>query len=218
MLVRFANSQGKEVGRLPLEAANFISTLIDLDICVFDGTCIYAKKRIRTGDNILLQLRCYMKASGFKPLESLNQDTKPQPFNIGETAEEKTLKLRRLALLQLFEKTGMAPCRNHELSRGNQRDKLLKTAQSSVDEIEVSKPSNDSSDADEEDDKTTLKDNQLDSLYKKAQMFDINMAQREPANTFAFELRPYQKQVYPLLDSVRAKLQCADLDIRHCVG
>ena len=39
-----------------------------------------------------------------------------------------------------------------------------------------------------------LEQDQLDALYRKAQSFDFNTPQADPADTFAMDLRPYQKQ------------------------
>ena len=50
------------------------------------------------------------------------------------------------------------------------------------------KEPSDSSDEDE------LEEDQLDMLYQKAQSFDFNTPESEPAETFTLELRKYQKQ------------------------
>lgn len=39
-----------------------------------------------------------------------------------------------------------------------------------------------------------LEQDQLDALYRKAQSFDFNTPQADPADSFAMDLRPYQKQ------------------------
>ncbi|OBT55299.1 hypothetical protein VE04_03094 [Pseudogymnoascus sp. 24MN13] len=39
-----------------------------------------------------------------------------------------------------------------------------------------------------------LEQDQLDTLYRKAQSFDFSAPEAEPADTFAMDLRPYQKQ------------------------
>lgn len=39
-----------------------------------------------------------------------------------------------------------------------------------------------------------MEQDQLDTLYRKAQSFDFNAPEAEPADTFAMDLRPYQKQ------------------------
>ncbi|KAL2160442.1 hypothetical protein VTH06DRAFT_1130 [Thermothelomyces fergusii] len=51
-----------------------------------------------------------------------------------------------------------------------------------------SSPSEDNEDGQE------LEQDQLDALYKKAQSFDFNTPEAEPAQSFALTLRPYQKQ------------------------
>jgi DNA repair protein RAD5 len=48
--------------------------------------------------------------------------------------------------------------------------------------------------SDEAEEGEELEQDQLDALYRKAQSFDFNTPEAEPADTFAMELRPYQKQ------------------------
>lgn len=52
-------------------------------------------------------------------------------------------------------------------------------------------PGSQSDDAEEGEE---LEQDQLDALYRKAQSFDFNTPEAEPADTFAMSLRPYQKQ------------------------
>ncbi len=53
------------------------------------------------------------------------------------------------------------------------------------------RPGSQSDDAEEGEE---LEQDQLDALYRKAQSFDFNTPEAEPADTFAMSLRPYQKQ------------------------
>ena len=40
VIVRFTNSKGEEIGRIPREVANWVSVLIDQKVCKFEGTCV----------------------------------------------------------------------------------------------------------------------------------------------------------------------------------
>lgn len=60
VLVRFTTANGMEIGRLAKDAAEWISTLIDQEVCRFEGSCVYAPERLRTNDTVFLQLRCYI--------------------------------------------------------------------------------------------------------------------------------------------------------------
>ena len=199
MLVRFTTLAGREIGRLPQETANHVSTLLDQNICAFDGICIFAPERIHTGDNILIQLRCFLLPKVFKPITASKED-RPGVWEIPETDEEKALKLRRIGLLQLFGTIGLEPLRANTMTRqtANAREQLIIAAQ-----IPDPKPppgmsrSSSSQSSPSEDDGGEGKEvaeNTLNSLYKKAQMYDPDMPVMDPPDTFKFELRKYQKQ------------------------
>jgi DNA repair protein RAD5 len=192
MLVRFSTTSGREIGRLPQETAQFVSTLIDQGIATFDGTCIFAPERIRTGDNILLQLRCYLLPHIFKPMTS-TQD-RPSAWEIPETEEEKALKLRRIGLLHLFNAVGMQPSQTNQMTRAtaNARDQLIMAA--TIPEPVAKPMTRTSSQSERSDEEEEVAEDTLNTLYKKAQMYDPDMPTMEPPGTFKFELRKYQKQ------------------------
>jgi DNA repair protein RAD5 len=194
MLVRFTTTSGREIGRLPQETATFVSTLIDQNICFFDGICIYAPDRIRTGDNILLQLRCFLLPHIFKPITASKQD-RPGVWQVSETDEERALKLRRVGLLHLFNAIGLEPLRTNAIIRQtkNAREQLIMAAQIPDPSAKpMTRTSSQSSPSD--DDGEEVAEDTLNMLYKKAQMYDPDMPTMDPPTTFKFELRKYQKQ------------------------
>ena len=171
---------GAEVGRLPQDEAMVMSTLLDLDMCHFEGVVIYASERARTGSNVDLQISCYIKRSAFQTKSTPSSGIVMQETQ--ETSEERMLKMRRFSLLKLLDLIGLAPVGSSALKEA---------------EITQDAPTNkaDKSSSDEEaEDGAELQADQLDSLYSKAQTFDHNMAMMEPADTFEFTLKPYQKQ------------------------
>jgi DNA repair protein RAD5 len=199
MLVRFTTLSGREIGRLPQETATFVSTLLDQNICSFDGVCIFAPEKIRTGDNILIQLRAYLLPQVFNPLTASKED-RPGVWEVSETEEERALKLRRIALLHLFNAIGLNPLRTSSMARqtSNARDQLLQAVQlpdpkgtgmSRSSSSQSSPPSGD----DDGEGKEVAEDT-LNLLYKKAQMYDPDMPTMDAPETFKFELRKYQKQ------------------------
>lgn len=195
MLVRFTTLAGREIGRLPQETANHVSTLLDQNICTFDGVCIFAPERIRTGDNILIQLRCYLLPKAFKPITASNED-RPGVWEVSETEEEKAFKLRRIGLLQLFNTIGLEPLRTSTMTRQttNAREQLIMAAQiPDLKSFGMSRTSSSQSSQASEDDGEVAEDT-LNLLYKKAQMYDPDMPIMDPPDTFKFELRKYQKQ------------------------
>lgn len=199
VIVRFTNSRGFEVGRLPRETANWVSTLIDQKICKFEATCVYAPERIRTNDTVFLQLRCSLLRTAFDDRSFQVPDNPTTSFfEERESSEEKDLKLRQIALVTLFEQINLLPTQTNEATAKHKRQGLLSAAEAAehYDKDESKAPnSGDSTPPSEEaEEGKELEQDQLDTLYSKAQSFDFNAPEAEPADSFAMDLRPYQKQ------------------------
>ena len=206
IIVRFTNAQGQEVGRLPKETAAWVSTLLDQKVCHLQGICVYAPERLRINDTIYLQLRCSLlkrafEAGGFVKPQDNNRIT--GIFEEKETSEEKDLRLRQVALVKLFDEINLHPSTINEMTAKHKRQGLLQAAEiaEQYDKDDNSKKSKARPDEgstppadDEAEDGQELEQDQLDSLYKKAQSFDFDTPVREPADTFAMDLRKYQKQ------------------------
>ena len=202
VIVRFTNSRGEEVGRLPRDTANWVSTLIDQKVCKFEGTCVYAPEILRTNDTVFLQLRCSLLKSafdngGFKPPDN----RKTGMFEEKETSEEKELRLRQVALVKLFEEINLLPSKSSATTTKHKREGLLQAAevaeQYENQQAKKEQPAENggsSPPSEEAEDGKELEQDQLDALYKKAQSFDFNAEAAEPADTFAMDLRHYQKQ------------------------
>lgn len=203
IIVRITNTRGEEIGRLPKEAAQWVSTLIDQQVCRFEGHCVFASDRIRINDSIFLQLRCLLlkgafEASNFSKPES-NRTT--GIFEEKETSEERDLRLRQVALVKLFDEVNLHPSIINETTAKHKRQGILQAAeiaeQYDKDAEKTPKPvheNNSISADDDEGDGKELEQDQLDTLYKKAQSFDFDTPALEPASTFAMDLRKYQKQ------------------------
>ncbi|KAL1900629.1 DNA helicase rad5 [Sporothrix stenoceras] len=208
VIVRFTSTSGMEIGRLSKDAANWVSTLMDQRICRFEGVCVYAPERLRTNDTVVLQLRSYLLRSAFdqkplKPAENRNTGL----FEEKETAEERDLRLRQVALVRLFQEVNLLPTRVNAAAAKRGRQDLLQAAEMAEKrEKEAAKdglrPTQDMSPSqapngngsDEPEDGQELEQDQLDALYAKAQSFDFNTPEAEPPDTFALTLRTYQKQ------------------------
>jgi len=210
VVVRFRNAKGEEVGRLQQESAAWISTLLDQRICVMEGHCIYAPDRIRTNDAVYLQLRCFLLRTAFeaanfiKPLENNRQTG---IFEAKESQDEKDLRLRQVALVKLFLEIDLHPSRANATTEKHKRQGILQAAEiaeqydktndkpndkgtktSKTPEDGESPPPTDAEEGQE------LEQDQLDSLYRKAQSFDFDTPEMQPAETFVMDLRKYQKQ------------------------
>ena len=205
VIVRFTNTRGEEVGRLPKETADWVSTLMDQKVCRFDGICFLAPERVRVNDTIELQLRCSLvkkafEASGFRKPSDNNRTT--GIFEEKETSEEKDLRLRQVALVKLFDEINLHPCTINDTTAKHKRQGILQAAEiaEQYDKEKESRkpgstPDGSSTPPDEEaEEGKELEQDQLDSLYKKAQSFDFDTPTQEPADTFVMNLRKYQKQ------------------------
>ncbi|WQF75072.1 Putative helicase, Zinc finger, RING-type, Zinc finger, RING/FYVE/PHD-type, HIRAN [Colletotrichum destructivum] len=200
VMVRFTNGSGFEIGRLAKETAEWVSTLIDQKICKFEGVCVYAPERLRTNDTVFIQLKCYLLASAFhRPGFAISDNRAAGFFEEKESSEEKELRLRQVALVKLLQEINLEPTRANATASKNQRQGLLQAAEmDDKKEKDSSRPGTkepgSSPPSDEQEDGEELEQDQLDALYRKAQSFDFNTPEAEPAATFAMDLRPYQKQ------------------------
>ena len=205
VIVRFTNTRGEEIGRLEKEAAAWISTLLDQKVCEFEGHCIFAPERIRTNDTIYLQLRCFLLKDAFEA----NNFIKPQEnnretgiFEAKETNDERDLRLRQIALVKLFSEINLHPSKVNETTAKHKREGILQAAEGAEQyEQQDGKKSKDTQEnagssppSEENEEGEELEQDQLDSLYKKAQSFDFNTPEAQPADTFRMDLRKYQKQ------------------------
>lgn len=202
VMVRFTNEKGEEVGRLENESAAWIAPLIDQKVCGFEGTVVFTPDRIRTGDTVYLQLRGYLLRSAFDK----RKFTKPADnrevsiFEEKETSDERDLRMRQIGMVKLFEQINLHPTRENESTEKHKRQGLLAAAEGADKKNKAPKTENGtpgdptSSPPDEAEEGEELEQDQLDSLYKKAQSFDFDTPTLDPADTFTMDLRKYQKQ------------------------
>lgn len=219
IIVRFTNSRGEEIGRLPKETAAWVSSLIDAGVCHFEGCCVYAPDRIRVNDTIYLQLRCSLLRQIFKGefMQPLDSNRAAGIFEEKETSEEQELRLRQVSLVKLFEEVKLDPISSDALKEKHKREGILQAAeiaehyekQDSKQKVDSSSPNSEN----EAEDGKELEQDQLDSLYKKAQSFDFNTPVKEPADTFILDLRKYQKQALHWMMS--KELDAKAVDKKH---
>lgn len=205
IVVRFTNSRGQEVGRLERDSAAWVSTLLDQKICAFEGICVYVPDVVRTNETIFLQLRCYLLRTAFeagsfvKPAETNRQTG---IFEAKETKEERDLRNRQVALVKLFDEINLHPSKVNETTEKHRKQGLLQAAEM-AEQYEQNKGSRDpknqedgasSPPSEDAEEGQELEQDQLDSLYRKAQSFDFGMPEVQPANSFILTLRKYQKQ------------------------
>lgn len=221
IVVRFTNSKGEEVGRLPQDTAAFVSTLIDQHICSFEGLCVYAPDRIRTNDTINIQLRCFMLRRGFEQrnIQPIDTNRAADIFATKETDDEKALRLRQVALVRLFQEIDLEPSATNATTTKHKRAGILQAAemaeQYEAAGLEAASSAGKEISEGEKEEGKELEQDQLDQLYRlwpfeytamcklwltsiisigKAQSFDFDYPETEPADTFSIDLRRYQKQ------------------------
>ncbi|KAL4973153.1 SNF2 family N-terminal domain-containing protein [Aspergillus desertorum] len=207
VLTRFTNNAGQEIGRLPRQTAEWVSTLLDQNICEFRGVCVFAPDRLRVNDTIYLQLRCFMRIEAFQPKalhQTLDDNRATTIFEQEESTEEKQLRLRQVALVQLFDEIGLKSTTQDDETKKQRKEGLLRAAEMSDQEAMKLSKSDNNDFGDEE--PAELQQDQLDALYKKAQSFDFSMPEAQPPPSFAMDLRKYQKQaLYWMLSKEKDK-------------
>jgi DNA repair protein RAD5 len=199
VITRFTNTRGEEIGRLPQETAEWVSTLIDQKICDFQGSCVYAPDRVRVNDTIYLQLRCFLKSDAFfkDTLRDLDENRQIGFFGQQESTEERDLRKRQIALVRLFDEIGLLPTSSNETTAKHKKEGLLRAAEMAEQydrKKEKLKEAADLEDSPPDEETAELEEDHLDTLYKKAQSFDFNTPEAQPADNFALDLRKYQKQ------------------------
>jgi len=204
VIVRFTNAKGEELGRLEHEAAAWISSLLDQQVCQFEGHCIFAPDRVRVNDTIFLQLRCYLLRRTFDARNFIRpQENNRQTgiFEAKESQEERDLRLRQVGLVKLFSEINLHPTTVNETTARHKREGILQAAEVAEkydSDGNKSKPTQEnggsSPPSEDNEDGKELEQDQLDSLYKKAQSFDFDTPELQPADTFVMDLRKYQKQ------------------------
>ncbi|KAI1393372.1 DNA repair protein rad-5 [Hypoxylon trugodes] len=198
VIVRFTDARGSEIGRLAKDTANWVSSLMDQRVCRFEGSCVYAPERLRTNDTVFLQLRCFLMKSAFESTGFQLADNRSTGlYEEKETTEERDLRLRQVALVRLFQEINLTPSRGNAATTRNARQDLLdaaETADKKSNDTAKPNPPGSSPPSEDAEDGQELEQDQLDALYRKAQSFDFNTPEAEPAETFNMTLRPYQKQ------------------------
>lgn len=182
-IVRFS-IKGKEIGRLPKEVADYISTLIDFKLCTFEGTIVWCPSTLKMGDDMILMIQCYLS-----PIRSENFTTTlptPKKRSIQKNVDVNVLK--KMALMRMFRNLALKPVRSSiqrmNVDGDDTWDMLLQTVAQKEVVVEEG-----------EEEKKEVTDDQLDSIYEKAQVFDSHITAMDQPETMALELKEYQKRV-----------------------
>ncbi|GAA5920015.1 hypothetical protein JCM1841_000379 [Sporobolomyces salmonicolor] len=199
-VVRYKNANGVEVGRVSKRDSAWLAKLIDLDLLRITGFCAEVKDNFRSGEDMRLILSISIAKSAFtnpntsgpEPMSHLTSVAAKKSFidDLKETDREKLLRERKVALNKLFDKTDLQPLVDEESS--GRVSALPGSTQSKRAMLEnMEKRKNGEGDVEEEDEMNEI---QLNLVYSKATKNDANLPEMDPPDTFALNLRPYQKQ------------------------
>ncbi|KAG8924089.1 DNA helicase rad5 [Tulasnella sp. 417] len=216
-IVRFSNSRGQEIGRLPSKTSSWISRLLDNNVVDIQGIVVDCPPKIQTGCHIMLSLRFYLRPSAFiKPNASLMyQRSRTKEWDLmpegAETAEEKNLSERKRSLSELFDALSLRPRHQKPSAELDSalaftKEKKPKGSSSSAKgkqkAVEVIGEGEDAEEAELEGEELTGQE--LNAIYKKAQLHDREMPEMDPASSFALVLRPYQRQALRWMCSIES--------------
>lgn len=184
-IVRFS-ANGKEIGRLPKDVANYLSSLLDFKLCEFEGSIVWSPSPLKVGEDMILLIKCYLLPTAIRS-ESFLSNTAPKKRSV-DSSKYDPATLKKLSLIQMFRNLGLKPVRS-SIQRMNVNgdetwDMLLQTV--------VSK---EEAEATDEEEKKEVTDDQLDTIYEKAQVFDSHITAMDQPDTMALELKEYQKRV-----------------------
>jgi DNA repair protein RAD5 len=230
-IVRFSNTKGFEVGRIPSDVSVWMSKVMDNDTASFEGVVVDCPPVLRVGCDLLLEIRAYMRRDAFATspsndvsFGSRNDDAPASAWGseTAESDEEKRLRERKLSLVRLFRACTLRPSQTNAILKGHTSNEDLgseamleqyggasqvldngssppasngQAAEKKQAMPKTSSPPRDSrASTPDVDDGTELSENQLDSVYNRAQQHDLALPEVEPADSFALTLRPYQKQ------------------------
>ncbi|KAI8645409.1 SNF2 family N-terminal domain-containing protein, partial [Parasitella parasitica] len=195
-IVRFSRN-GKEVGRLPKDVASYMSMLIDQSICEFEGAVVWSPPIVQIGGDMILMIKCYITAIGMHSAAFISEGVHQVKRKEKSIQHHEIPARRKMALLQMFRNLGLKPVRSAiqkmNVTRGGESwDALLQ----SVAAIDAGEGKSDASSqkGDDGDEKKTITDDQLDTIYEKAQMFDSQIKPSDTPSTMALELKEYQKR------------------------
>lgn len=166
-VVRFSR-HGTDMGRFPLDVGAWMSRLLDDGLAEFVGLVVDCPDELSVGSDILLEVRAYLLRSAF----SKRVATRLEQGGAEESAHERSLRQRKVALGRMFR-----TCNLHAIRNGRENRSEAPAVPK-----------------DQEGDGTEVSEEQLGEIYKRAHARDAALPEAEPPETFALALRSYQKQ------------------------
>lgn len=172
---------------------------MDLGLCGFKATVVCCPPVLKTGDDIILHVKCYLLDRAFNEhamAHGVRMGNGRSIWNRGlETVEERSSSERTLALLSIIRSVHIVPSRSamHRMNMTlGQNDDDLQDLISQA--LKISTTSDESSE-DREPEETEVSANDLNNIYQKAQIFDSQISEMVEPETMALSLKQYQKRV-----------------------
>ncbi|KAI7905546.1 SNF2 family N-terminal domain-containing protein [Cokeromyces recurvatus] len=219
-IVRFT-ANGRELGRLPRDVANYMSILLDQQLCLFEGTIVWCPPILQIGEDMILLIKCYLLPTAMQSMNSPTTQTKKLKQKNSTTIHDIS-QSRKLALLRMFRQLGLKPVRSsiqriNVVGEEDSRNLLLQTltAKESEDKLSSTTSHNEGIMEDDEEEEKEVTDDQLDTIYEKAQVFDSQIKPADQPATMAIELKEYQKRALAWMIAKESyDLDDNDIDMR----
>ncbi|KZV84501.1 hypothetical protein EXIGLDRAFT_741898 [Exidia glandulosa HHB12029] len=208
-IVRFKNTRGFELGRLPDDGfASWAAKLMDQGLIHISGTIVDCPDVVRTGSNIVLRVRVYFLPAAWKKLKPVasSVDSKAIINEGQEMPEEQLLRERKNALVTLFKRVGLEP----KTRKPKITENKVSTPKGGPRKTELVGEGDDAEEVEAEGEELSERD--LSVIYNKAQSGDARLGTMEPPSSFALTLRNYQKQALNWMYSIECGTDSARLN------
>ncbi|GES74249.1 DNA repair protein rad5 [Rhizophagus clarus] len=209
-VLKFKSANGMQLGIINDSKISFmVSNLIDAGVCEFEGQILLVGndncgEKIELNDEMYIEMKIYILHAAFsrEPIFSISRENNKYMASGPASVADHKANDRKIAVLSMFEQCGMKArqssvlTQEHKLAGTLDAEKIEEHFQNeewtgfkSASSIQQSLfPPND-------EEGPSISDQQLNALYEKAQMADMNIPECEPpAHTFLYSLRRYQKQ------------------------
>ncbi|KAK1218085.1 DNA helicase rad5 [Marasmius sp. AFHP31] len=209
-IVRLVNQRGFEFGRLPQEVAWWASKLMDLGIIELRAKMTECPDKLTTGCELMVSVDVFLLPGAFVYNELTGSDNPSMFWGEGlETSEETSLRERKSAMLKMFDVLGLRPRSGASISGRKTEEELQQEARTiyAQSQAKTAKKITETVGDGEEievEEGEELSRNDIDMIYRKAQHHDRQMGEMEPAETFALQLRGYQKQALLWMDALES--------------
>ncbi|OBZ81326.1 DNA repair protein RAD5, partial [Choanephora cucurbitarum] len=222
-IVRFAY-EGREIGRLSRDVADYMAVLLDQQLAYFEGNIIYCPHAVNLGEDIIISIKCYILPKAFHTnsfMSNAMPAAKRKPMIEDKRTQELPVK-RKIALLQMFRQLGLKPVRsaiqsiNAECGLGEQEDTWDRLIQSvTTSNTPLAEKEQQEGSIDSEDEKKEVSDGQLDTIYEKAQVFDAQIKPMSQPPTMTLDLKEYQQRALAWMMAKEAfDYEEGDIDMR----